>query len=108
MVDLETSNSKSEVMISNSWKITSFSITTSLQRESFLTMFYNVIVIILDRLKHVILFDVNFYILFHISNISNKTVNQKVGGHLVCCPPPPHIDALEHGWQFYGVKIFTT
>ena len=40
MLDFETSNSKSEVSKSNSWKITSFSKTTSLQREPFLTMFY--------------------------------------------------------------------
>ena len=40
MLDFETSNSKSEVSKSNSWKITSFSKTTSHQREPFLTMFY--------------------------------------------------------------------
>ena len=40
MVDFETSNSKLEVAKSNSLKITSFSKTTSLQRELFLTMFY--------------------------------------------------------------------
>ena len=34
MLDFETSNSNSEVSKSNSWKITSFSKTTSLQRES--------------------------------------------------------------------------
>ena len=39
MLDSETSNSKLEVSKSNSWKITSFSKTTSLQRELFLTMF---------------------------------------------------------------------
>ena len=38
--DFETSSSKSEVSESNSWKITSFSKTTSLQSEPFLTMFY--------------------------------------------------------------------
>ena len=40
MVGFETSNSKYEVSKSNSWKITPFSKTTSLQREPFLTMFY--------------------------------------------------------------------
>ena len=35
MLDFETSNSKSEVSKSNSWKITSFSKTTLLQRETF-------------------------------------------------------------------------
>ena len=40
MLDFKTSNSKSEVSKSNSWIITSFSKTTSLQREPFLTMFY--------------------------------------------------------------------
>ena len=40
MLDFETSNSKLEVSKSNSGKITSFSKTTSLQREPFLTMFY--------------------------------------------------------------------
>ena len=40
MLDLETSNSKLEVSKSNSWKITSLSKTTPLQREPFLTMFY--------------------------------------------------------------------
>ena len=42
MLDFETSNSKLEVLKSNSWKITSFSKTTSLQREPFLTMFYTI------------------------------------------------------------------
>ena len=42
MLDFETSNSKSEVSKSNSWKITSFSKSTSLQREMFLTMFYTI------------------------------------------------------------------
>ena len=42
MLDFETSNSKLEVSKSNSWKITSFSKTTSLQREPFLTMFYTI------------------------------------------------------------------
>ena len=42
MLDFETSNSKSEVSKSNSLKITSFSKTTLLQREPFLTMFYTV------------------------------------------------------------------
>ena len=42
MLDTETSNSKSEVSKSNSWKIASFSKTTSLQRELFLTMFYTI------------------------------------------------------------------
>ena len=40
MLDFETSNSKSEVSKSNSWKITSFLKTMALQREPFLTMFY--------------------------------------------------------------------
>ena len=40
MLDFETSNSKLEVLKSNSWKITSFSKTTSLQGELFLTIFY--------------------------------------------------------------------
>ena len=39
MLDFENSNSELEVLKSNSWKITSFSKTTSLQRELFLTMF---------------------------------------------------------------------
>ena len=42
MLDFETSNSKLEVWKSNSWKITSFSKTTSLQREPFHTMFYTI------------------------------------------------------------------
>ena len=42
MVDFETSHSKSEVSKSNSWKITSFSKTTSLQRALFLTMFFTI------------------------------------------------------------------
>ena len=42
MLDFETSNSKSEVSKSNSWKITSFLKTTSIQRELFLTMFYTI------------------------------------------------------------------
>ena len=42
MLEFETSNSKSEVSKSNTWKITSFSKTTSLQREPFLTMFYTI------------------------------------------------------------------
>ena len=42
MLDFKTSNSKLEVLKSNSWKITSFSKTTSLQRELFLTMFYTI------------------------------------------------------------------
>ena len=41
MLDFETSNSKLEVS-KNSWKITSFSKNTSLQRELFLTMFYTI------------------------------------------------------------------
>ena len=40
MLDFETPNCKPEVSKSNSWKITSFSKTTLLQREPFLTMFY--------------------------------------------------------------------
>ena len=40
MLDFETSSSKSEVSKSNLMKITSFSKTTPLQRELFLTMFY--------------------------------------------------------------------
>ena len=40
MVDFETSDYKSEVSKSNSWKVTSISKTTLLQREPFLTMFY--------------------------------------------------------------------
>ena len=40
MLDFDTSNSKSEVLKSNSRKITSFSKTMLLQREPFLTMFY--------------------------------------------------------------------
>ena len=42
MLDFETSNAKSEVRKSNSWKVTSFSKTTSLQRELFLTKFYTI------------------------------------------------------------------
>ena len=42
MLDFETSKSKSEVSKSNLWKITSFSKTTLLQREPFLTMFYTI------------------------------------------------------------------
>ena len=41
MLDFVTSKSNSEVLKSNSWKITSFLNTTLLQREPFLTMFYN-------------------------------------------------------------------
>ena len=40
MVDFETSSSKLDVSKSNSWKITSFSKTMTLQKELFLTMFY--------------------------------------------------------------------
>ena len=40
MLDFETSNSKSEVSKLNSWKITSFLKTMSLQREPFLKLFY--------------------------------------------------------------------
>ena len=39
MLDFETTNSKLEVSKSNSWKITAFSKTTSLQREPFLTVY---------------------------------------------------------------------
>ena len=42
MLDFETSNSKLEVLKSNSQKITSFSKTTLLQRELFLTIFYTI------------------------------------------------------------------
>ena len=42
MLDFDTSNSKSEVSKSNSWKITYFSKSTSLQREPFLTMFFTI------------------------------------------------------------------
>ena len=42
MLDFETSNSKSEVSKSNLWKITSFSKTTSLQMEPFLTMYFTI------------------------------------------------------------------
>ena len=42
MLDFETSHSDSEVSKSKSWKITSFSKTTLLQREPFLTMFYTI------------------------------------------------------------------
>ena len=42
MLDFETSISKSEISKLNSWKITSFSKTTFLQREPFLTMFYTI------------------------------------------------------------------
>ena len=41
-LDFDTSNSKSEVSKSNSWKITSFSKTMSLQREPFLRMFFTI------------------------------------------------------------------
>ena len=40
MLYFETSNSKLEVLKSDSWKTASFSKTTSLQKEPFLTMFY--------------------------------------------------------------------
>ena len=40
MLDFETSNYKCEVSKSNSWEITSFSRTKSLQRVQFLTMCY--------------------------------------------------------------------
>ena len=40
ILGFETSNSKSEVSKSNSWKIASFSKTTLLQMEPFLIMFY--------------------------------------------------------------------
>ena len=42
MLDFETSNFKSEVSKSNSWKITSFVKTTLLQREPFLAMYYTI------------------------------------------------------------------
>ena len=42
MLDFKTSNSKSKVSKSNSWKITSFSKTTLLKREPFLPMFYTI------------------------------------------------------------------
>ena len=42
MLDFGTSKSNSEVSKSNSWKFTSFSKTTLLQREPFLTMFYTI------------------------------------------------------------------
>ena len=42
MITSETSNSKSEVSKSNSWKMTSFSKTIILQRKLFLTMFYTI------------------------------------------------------------------
>ena len=42
MLDFETSKPNFEVSKSNLWKITSFSKTTSLQRELFLTMFYTI------------------------------------------------------------------
>ena len=42
LLDFGTSNSKLEVSKSNSWKISSFSKSTSLQREPFLTMFYTI------------------------------------------------------------------
>ena len=48
MLDFETSNSKLEVSKSNSWKITSFSKTTPLEREPLLTMFYTINLSLLD------------------------------------------------------------
>ena len=42
MLDFVHSKSNSEVLKSNSWKITYFSKTTPLQREPFLTMFYTI------------------------------------------------------------------
>ena len=42
MLDFDNSNSKSEVSKSNSWKVISFSKTTSLQREPFLALFYSI------------------------------------------------------------------
>ena len=42
MLDFETSTSKSEVSKSNSMRMTSFSKTTSLQREQFLIIIYNI------------------------------------------------------------------
>ena len=42
MLDFKTSTSNSEVLKSNSWKITSSSKTTLLQREPFLTKFYTI------------------------------------------------------------------
>ena len=42
MLGFETSNSNLEVSKSNSLKVTSFSKTTSLQRELFFTMFYTI------------------------------------------------------------------
>ena len=42
MLDFETSNSKSEVSKSDSWKINSFSKTALLQRVPFLTRFYTI------------------------------------------------------------------
>ena len=42
ILDIDTSKLNSEVSKSNLWKITSFSETTSLQLEPFLTMFYTI------------------------------------------------------------------
>ena len=42
MLDFQTSKSSSDVSKSNSWRITSFSKTTLLQSEPFLTMFYTI------------------------------------------------------------------
>ena len=42
MLDFGISKSNSEVLNSNSWKITSFSKTILLQREPFLTRFYTI------------------------------------------------------------------
>ena len=56
MLDFEASNSKSVVSKSNLWKIASFSKTTILQREPFLTMFYTI-----NLSSSLLVYQVSFY-----------------------------------------------
>ena len=65
MLDFETSSSKLEVSKSNSWKITSFSKTTSLQRELFLTMFYTI------NLSPLLIIKKGFMMIIILSNYQN-------------------------------------
>ena len=60
MLDFDTSKSYSEVSKSNSWKITSFSKTTPLQREPFLTIFYTINELSITR-YHVMFYANNYF-----------------------------------------------
>ena len=62
MLDFETSNSKSEVSKSSSWKITYLLKTKSLQRELFLTMFYTI------NLSPILVIKKGFMIIIILSN----------------------------------------